>query len=211
MNDGLISTLGFVVGMSGAFVPNRIIIIAAFAELLAGGVSMTVGAYLSIKSQREYFEAEIKRERREIEIAPELEREEVRVIYRRKGFNKEELDMIVNKLTSDKEQWVSTMMEEELRLFPDQFARPNRVAALIGISFAVGSLIPIIPFIFINSSYCIFVSTGFSVASLFGIGAGKSPATEKNWIKSGLEMAIIGMVASAFCYLVGTLFSYIGA
>lgn len=210
MNDGLISTLGFVAGMSGAVDQKRFILIAAFAEMFAGGVSMSVGAYLSIKSQREFFEAEIGRERKEVEIVPQLEKDELRAIYRKKGFNKDEIEMIVSRLTANKEQWVNTMMEEELHLYPERFDKPKKAAYFIGVSFVSGSLIPIIPVIFVRSDYYLFASIAVSVLGLFALGAGKSSITNRGWIKSGLEMAIIGIAASAFCYFIGYTFSFLG-
>lgn len=206
MNDGLISTLGFVAGMSGAIDQKRFILIAAFAELFAGGVSMSVGAYLSIKSQREFFEAEIERERREVENVPELEMEELKAIYRKKGFDENEVKLIVDKLTANRERWVNTMMEEELHLFPDRFDKPDKSAYFIGISFAAGSLIPILPVVFIDTNHYLFVSISVSVLALFALGAGKSSITNRGWVKSGLEMTCIGISATAFCYFIGYAF-----
>ncbi len=209
MNDGLISTLGFIAGMSGAVDQKKLILIAASAEILAGTMSMSVGAYISIKSQREFFEAEIERERSEVENEPEIEREELREIYQKKGFNKKETEMIVSKLTSSKELWVNTMMEEELHLFPDRFDKPHKAAYFIGIAFIAGSLIPALPVIFVHNDHYLFVSIAVSIIGLFGLGAGKSSITTKSWIKSGTEMALFGIGASAFCYLIGYAFSLI--
>lgn len=91
MNDGLVSTLSFLAGVSGAVMESRIILIAAFAEMFAGAASMFSGEYLSVKSQREYFESEIEREKKEVETVPELEREELRDIYRKKDSIKKKL------------------------------------------------------------------------------------------------------------------------
>ncbi len=203
MNDGVISTLGFIAGMSGAVDNKNVILIAAFAELLAGSISMAAGAYISMKSQKEVFDAEIEREKREVENVPELEREELRDIYRKKGFNNDEVEMIVNRLTSTKEQWVNAMMHEELHLYPERLNKPIKVAYFMGISFVAGSLIPVLPIIFVHSELYLFVSIGVSILGLFGLGAGKASLTNKSWITSGLEMAFIGVMASAFCYFIG--------
>ena len=210
MNDGLISTLGFIAGMSGAVDQKRLIIIAAFAETFAGAVSMSVGAYLSIKAQREFFESEISREKKEIEEVPELEKDELRAIYSEKGFSKSEVEMIVNRLTANKDRWVNAMMCEELHLYPDRFSKPKKVAYFIGISFAAGSLIPIIPVILIHNKHYLLFAITFSVLGLFALGAGKSIITKRSLVKSGMEIALIGIAASALCYIIGYSFSFFG-
>ncbi|ODS33295.1 MAG: VIT family protein [Candidatus Scalindua rubra] len=208
MNDGLVSTLSFLAGVSGAVMESRIILIAAFAEMFAGAASMFSGEYLSVKSQREYFESEIEREKKEVETVPELEREELRDIYRKKGFNKEEVEMIVRRLTSNKKLWVKSMMEDELKLFPEKFDKPLKNATLIGISFLVGSIVPVIPFIFFTAWHALMYSVAASVVVLFVFGIAKARITNKNGLKSGLELTLFAMAASVICYFIGKLFSY---
>ncbi|MBI3989216.1 MAG: VIT1/CCC1 transporter family protein, partial [candidate division NC10 bacterium] len=110
MHDGLITSLGFLSGVSGAQAGRDFILLAGLASAFAQTLSMGFGAYLSTKSEREFYQREIDRERYEIDHLPEKEREELRVIYRQKGFREDEVEMIVKHLTSDKELWLKTMM-----------------------------------------------------------------------------------------------------
>ena len=210
MNDGLVSTLSFLAGVIGAVTESRIILIAAFAEMFAGAASMFSGEYLSVKSQREYFESEIEREKREIEIVPELEKEEIRNIYRKKEFNKEEVEMIVRRLTSSKKLWIRSMMEDELKLFPEKFDKPLKNATLIGISFIAGAFVPIFPFpfIFLTSWNALICSIFASILVLFAVGMAKARITNKSWLKSGVELTVFAMCASVICYFIGRLFAY---
>ncbi|HLF86115.1 MAG TPA: VIT1/CCC1 transporter family protein, partial [Nitrospiria bacterium] len=146
MSDGIITTLAFVAGVTGVIHDNHIILLTALAGISAGTISMFFSAYLSMKSQKDLFENEIKRETREIDEVPEIERQEIREIYKKKGFKGADLDMIVDRITSDKDIWVRSMMEEELKLFPEDIGRPIVTASLIGLSYIIGSLIPISPF-----------------------------------------------------------------
>ncbi|MEE9259863.1 MAG: VIT1/CCC1 transporter family protein [Candidatus Scalindua sediminis] len=208
INDGLVSTLSFLAGVSGAVMDSRIILIAAFAEMFAGAASMFCGEYLSVKSQREYFESEIEREKREVETVPELEREEIRDIYRKKGFNKEEVEMIVRRLTSNKKLWVKSMMEDELKLFPEKFDKPLKNGTYIGISFIAGAFVPIFPFIFLTSWNALICSIVLSIMALFVVGIAKAKITNTSWLKSGFELTIFAMCATVICYFIGKLFSY---
>src|SRR3989338_4659463 len=109
-NDGMVSTVGFVVGVAAALSDPRIVLITGLAEVMAGGFSMFFGSYLSTKNQREFFEQEIERERYEIREMPEKEREEIRRIYEAKGFKGGDLEMVVNHITSDNNVWLKCMM-----------------------------------------------------------------------------------------------------
>jgi VIT1/CCC1 family predicted Fe2+/Mn2+ transporter len=212
MNDGLVSTLSFIAGFYGAVTNNKIILIGAIAEACAGSISMFAGAYLSIKSQREYFEAEIERERQEVEVDPKQERAEVTAIYRQKGFKGDELKMVVGHLTADKDRWVRCMMEEELRLFPEKFDKPLTIASIIGIAFVCGALVPILPFVFLEKSPAMMVALAVSILTLFGVGVWKAIVlTGKSWFKSGAEIAVIGMAACTACYFIGKLFYFLYA
>lgn len=203
MSDGIITTLAFVAGVTGVIKENRIIILTALAGISAGTISMFFSAYLSLKSQKELFENEIAREMREVEEVPEIEREEVREIYKKKGFNGDELEMIVNRITSDKDRWIKSMMEEELRLFPEDMTKPFTVASIIGISYIAGSFIPLSPFIIFPPSYALISSIVTTLIIMFGIGAVKARFGNRNWAKSGIESMGVVMVATLLCYFIG--------
>ncbi|MBI1988015.1 MAG: VIT1/CCC1 transporter family protein [Nitrospinae bacterium] len=205
-NDGLITTVGFVSGLSGSqllLVDSRIVLIAGLAEVIAGAISMALGAYLSTKSQREFFEKEIGIEMREIEENPLREKQEVREIYASKGFSPEEVEIVVNRITADKEQTLQFMVKEELGLVPEAFDSPIKNGFLMGFSFVVGALPPLLPYGFLPAVRALPFSLAFSALALFGFGVGKTYFTQKNWMKSGLEVVGLGVLAAGIGYLGG--------
>lgn len=205
MHDGLITTLGFLSGVSGAEAGRGFILLAGLASAFATTLSMGFGAYLSTKSEREFYQREIDRERYEIETMPEKEREELHVIYSRKGFREDEVEMIVKHLASDKELWLKTMMVEELGLVEERFDDPVKVGALIGLSSLVGAALPLLPYLFLPPLQALPASALVAGIALFGTGAGRTIVTKKRWWQSGLEMAGIGFFVAGASYLLGKL------
>ncbi|HZU06158.1 MAG TPA: VIT1/CCC1 transporter family protein [Chloroflexota bacterium] len=205
MNDGLISSLGFVAGASGAFDQNAPIIIGGLAALVAGTASMAIGGYLSVKAQREFYESEIRRELYEMTTMPEHEREEVRQLYRAKGFEGEELERIVARITANRDVWLKVMMEEELGLFPEHDTTPLVSASYIGTAFALGALVPILPYFFLPPLAALGVALALAAATLFAIGAAKARLTRRPWLTSGLEITAFGLLAAAIGFLIGHL------
>ena len=205
MHDGLITTIGFLSGVTAASASLRVIVIAGLAEAFAQTLSMGFGGYLSTKSEREFYQREVDRERFEIETMPEKELEEVREIYRKKGFPEDEVEMVVKRLTGNKELWLKTMMVEELGLVEESFDRPVKVGVLIGASSFVGAFLPILPYFFLELRWAFTASIGVAAAALFLTGAGKTLLTKKAWWRSGLEMLGIGLLVSVAGYAVGRL------
>lgn len=204
MNDGAVSTVGFLFGVASALADHQAILMAGMAEVLAGGVSMFFGGYLSTKSQQEFFENEIAREKREIEEMPAKEREEIRQIYRAKGFHHdEELDLVVKRITADKKIWLKCMMEEELGLILDSMDSPLKVAMVIGAAFFVGGFIPLVPFLFLSSAAALKASLLLTSAALFCLGGIKTVITHRPWAQSGLEAFGIGVLAAGIGYGAG--------
>jgi len=203
MNDGLISQLGFVAGVSGAFEETGPIIAAGLAALVAGTVSMAIGGYVSTKAQREFYESEIRREVHEMATMPEHETEEVRQLYRAKGFEGAELDRIVRHITSNRDVWLKVMMEEELGLFPEHETHPLVSTAYIGSSFALGALVPLLPYFFLPPGVSLVLAIGLAMLTLFGIGAAKARLTHRFWLTSGLEIMGFGLVAAVVGYAIG--------
>jgi VIT1/CCC1 family predicted Fe2+/Mn2+ transporter len=203
VHDGLITTIGFLSGVNAASASWRVIVIAGVAEAFAQTLSMGFGAYLSTKSEREFYEREIARERLEIETAPEKERDEMRQIYRSKGFPEDEVEMVVARMTANKEHWLKAMMMEELGLIEERFDNPVRVGLLIGVSSLVGAFLPILPYFFLELRWAFTASVGLAAAALFATGAGKTLLTRKAWWRSGLEMMAIGLLVSVAGYGIG--------
>src|SRR3990167_9181093 len=153
MNDGLVSTVGFVAGVTGSITESRLVMLTGMASIIAGAISMFIGAYLASKSQREFFEKELERERREIVESPEKERDEIREIFTGHGFTEPEVEMIVHRVTEDKDRWIKFMMRDELGIMDENFDNPFKVGMVMGVSFILGGLPLIFPYVFIPDSH----------------------------------------------------------
>ncbi|MGC8654696.1 MAG: VIT1/CCC1 transporter family protein [Candidatus Kryptoniota bacterium] len=207
-NDGLVAAFAVASGVNGAGVTSSIILIAGLAELIGGTISMSLGAYLSTKSQIEYYDGEMKRERYEVEQFPEIEKQEIREIYQEKGFHGEILERIIEHITSDKNRWVDIMMKEELGLSLDQSISPIKSASAIGAAYALGAFMPIIPYIFLQPAAGLIASGLLTLAALFSVGAAKTFITGKKFLRSGFESMIIGGLAATATFLAGKLISH---
>ena len=203
--DGIVTSLGFVIGVFGALQETRIILITGIAGASAGALSMGFSAYISSKSQSEFFLAEIERERREIREMPEREREEVRKVYRSKGFHGPELEMVVKRITSNPAVWLRCMMEEELGLIVETFDVPWLVGLVTAGSYLAAAFLPIACYAFMPPAQAFPWSLGISVAALFGLGAGKTRLTRTPFLKSGLELTGIGLISALVGYTIGLL------
>ena len=206
--DGSVTTFAVVAGSVGAGLDSSVIIILGFANLLADGFSMSVGAYLSSKSEIDQFEKHKKVEYWEVENLPEVEREEIRTIYRQKGFEGELLEQVVDVITADKDRWVDVMMKEELEMMKETKS-PLAIGGVTYLSFIIIGLIPLMAYVwdylapfggnlFLWS--CMLTSIGFII-----IGVLKSYVTETSIVKGVLETLILGAIAASVAYFVGGL------
>ncbi|HEY3329621.1 MAG TPA: VIT1/CCC1 transporter family protein [Capsulimonadaceae bacterium] len=209
-NDGLGAVFGIVSGMAGATMNNaglsHTILLAGIAGTLASALSMGSGAYLATKSEREVHEAEIKREKREIEMDPEHEREELELIYQLKGFSEDEAKLLADRICKDPDQFLATMASEELGI--SQTIQPNPLlsAGSATLSTAIGAFIPLIPFFFpIPIVQQVIWSAVISLAAHFAVGAAKTFVTGRSWLASGTEMTIVGVIEAAITYGIGLL------
>lgn len=206
--DGIVTTFAIVSGVVGADLSLSIILILGFANLIADGFSMAAGSYLSIKSEQDYHQQEYNREKWEIENYPEGEIEEVRQIYKRKGFKGKDLDKAVKIIISDEKRWLETMMVEELGIIQDDKA-PNVVAVVTFIAFVICGFLPLLAFILlyyipnlgdINPFLFSSIITGITI---FIVGALRSLIIAKNWFIAGLEMFFVGGAAATVAYAIG--------
>lgn len=204
--DGLVNVLGIILGVGIASLDTRLVLIAGLAATFAESVSMAAVAYTSETARGDHYEAELAREKREVEEIPGAEREEIRDIYRKKGFSGRLLEEIVAKITSDKKIWVDTMMREELNLEPVNQKDALKSSLIVGSAAVVGSLIPLSSFFFLPVKEGIVVSLAISSLALFLTGFYKGLATTGKPLKSGLQLFIIGMTAALIGYLIGLVF-----
>ncbi len=206
VSDGLVSNLSLVMGVAGAASQNpRFILLAGIAGLLAGAFSMAAGEYISMQSQRELFERQIELERAEMEMMPEEEEAELAASYRAKGFAPEEATRIAHRIFEDPKAALDMLVREELGLDPDQLGSPWGAAAGSFVAFAVGAVIPVIPYLFGGGTTVLAISLGLSLAALFTVGAGVSVLTGRGLLFSGARQLGIGLAAAAVTYLIGAL------
>jgi vacuolar iron transporter family protein len=206
MNDGLVTTIGFLAGVTSSIAHGRYILLAGIAEVVAGAISMALGAYLATKSQREFFHSEIEQEKWEIDKMPEKEAQEIREIYGGMGFTRPEQEMIVNRVTSDKDVLLGFMKREELGLFDEHLDDPIRIAFIMGVSFVAGALPPIVPYFFIDDPHrAIWIAVLLSVVFLFAVGAVKTRVTKVGPLRSGIETTVLGILACGVGYALGWL------
>ena len=200
--DGLVNVLGVILAVATAVSDVRIVIIAGLAATFAESISMAAVAYTSTKAARDFYRSELTREKREMKDVPKKEIREIRIIYARKGFSGYLLNSIVKKITSNKKLWLKTMMEEELHLYPDEYDSPAKDAAIVGIAALIGSLVPLASFLFLPVRVAIIGSISLSIVVLFVTGYIKGKLTI-NPLRSGVEIAIIGMAAAFIGYAIG--------
>ena len=203
VNDGLVSNLSLVIGVAGADPEGRFIILAGVAGLLAGAFSMGAGEWVSVTSQRELFERQIALEREELEADPEEERHELALIYRAKGLPEAEAEALSARILSDREVALETLAREELGLNPDELGSPWRVAFSSFTAFAIGAIIPVIPFLFGSSWMNFTLALALSGIALFAVGAGVSLFTGRGMLYSGGRQLLIGAVAAAVTFTIG--------
>lgn len=212
-SDGIVTTFAIVSGVVGASLSPIIILILGFANLVADGISMALGNYLGLRSEQDYHQKERERELWEIENYPEGEIEEVRDIYRKKGFKGKDLERAVQIVTSDKEVWLKTMMLEELNIIEDR-KNPVLAGLFTFITFSIAGLVPLASYvgaIFFKSlqgqSFVLaIILTGISI---FIIGSLRTLIIAKKWYIAGLEMLLVAGVAAGAAYFIGYLASLI--
>jgi VIT1/CCC1 family predicted Fe2+/Mn2+ transporter len=190
--DGINTSLGIAAGVGGADVSSNFIILAALVGMFTGAKAMAVQNYLAVKSQRQLLKSEIAREEWEIENKPDLERQEIEDIYKAKGFSGKDLEMVVNKITSDKKIWLDTMLTEELKLNIEVVGNPLKSAFRMFGAFLVGGILPIIQFFFLEGYIPLAIAIGISLSTSFLVGAVKSKLANMSILKGGLEMAGLG-------------------
>jgi len=214
--DGLVNTLGVILGIAAASSDLRIVVAGGLAGAIAEAISMGAVGYTSSIAERDFYLSQVEKEKYEMRELPELEREEIRQIYMKKGFTGKLLDDVVEVITSNEHVWLETMMQQELNLQPVEDKRPLTSAVWVGFSALFGSIIPLLPFLvalglnFQHSSHVvstsIYIALGLSALTLFIVGAVKSKLTVGVWYKSGIQMMVIGTISALAGYLIGLLF-----
>lgn len=205
-SDGLLSNFNLIMGVAGAAVDNQILLLTGFAGLLAGAISMALGEWVSVQSSRELYNKQIETERFEIDTAPEEETEELVLIYQARGLDEATARMFATKIMSNPTTALDTLVRDELGIDPDELGGSAWEAALTSfLLFAVGAILPIIPFFFLQGWTGIVVSALLSAIGLFSLGAAITLFTGRSVFISGIRQVIIGLAAAATTFLVGYL------
>ena len=204
VNDGLVSNLSLIFGVSGAGVDNSFVIVAGVAGLLAGAYSMAAGEYISVRVQREVYERLIHLEAHEIGSDPEAERQELAEIYVRKGLPRDLSDRLATELMKEPEVALETHAREELGLDPREgLGSPFAAAGSSFVTFSLGAFVPLLPFLVSSGTPAVVASAILSGIALFGVGAAMSYLTGRPWLLSGSRMLAVGAAAAGVTYLVG--------
>lgn len=205
-NDGLVSNLSLVMGVAGATLEGKGVLIAGVAGLLAGAISMALGEWLSVQSSRELYSHQIETEKEEIETAPEEEAEELALIYESRGLSRADAQSLANQILANKETALETLAREELGIDPKELGGSAWEAALTSFFlFAVGAILPVAPFIFTGGMTAVFISIGLSMVGLFLLGAVITLFTGRSILYSGFRMVLFGLLAAAVTFGIGKL------
>jgi vacuolar iron transporter family protein len=205
-NDGLVSNLSLVMGTAGAVSSGTPILAVGLAGLIAGACSMAIGEWLSVTSSREMNQQQIDVEAEELKRAPEEEKEELILIYQSKGLDETQARALAERLMADKKTALDTLAREELGIDPEELGgSPWAAAGASFLLFALGAIVPVLPFFWRHGSAAVLASLLLSGIALALIGAGTSLFTGRNVILTSLRSLLLGFVAAAITYGVGRL------
>ena len=202
-NDGLVSNLSLVMGVAGAGPAREVVLLSGIAGWLAGGLSMALGEWISVRSSTEAFERQIQIEREELELMPEEELEELTLIYRAKGLAEDEARTAAARILSNKDQALETLAREELGMAADESGAAWVAALTSFLTFSVGAILPVIPWLFVAGLAGIVSSAIASGVGLFLTGAIITLYTGRSVLFSGSRMLAFGLAAAAITFTIG--------
>jgi VIT1/CCC1 family predicted Fe2+/Mn2+ transporter len=203
-NDGLVSNMSLVMGVAGATSGGGGVLIAGLAGLLAGGLSMALGEWLSVQSSRELHRAEIEAEAEELAEVPEEEAEELALIYQAKGVPEDTARRMADEIMANPGAALDTLAREELGIDPETLGGSAWEAAIASFLFFVsGAIVPVLPFLFARGAAAVIASIAASTVALFVIGAAITVVTGVAFWRSGLRQVVFGLAAAAVTYGVG--------
>jgi vacuolar iron transporter family protein len=209
--DGLVNILGIILGVIAGGGSRTVLLATGFAAAITESISMGAVGYTSSVSQRDYYLSERGRELSEIETMPDAERQEIRDIYASKGFHGDLLDRVVDTITSNRDAWLATMMDEELHMQPVETSAILRSAVVITIATLIGHLIPLMPFLFMDRTPALILAIVLSALVLFGVGVYSALTLVGDWRTMGLRFVVIGLGAAGIGFAIGNLFHATGS
>ena len=203
--DGILSTVALVTSVAVAIGDGATVLVAGLAAALAGMISMATGAYLGSRAEQDVQRAEIAREAQELEENPAEEFAELVVVLQREGRSFQEATALASEIAQDKEAWLNTLVEKELGISSDETTNPVKDALVMGVSFVVAAMIPILPYLFLAGWTAITVSVAGALVGLFVLGMGKGRMVSKSPLLQGLEILVIGIISAAIGFALGDL------
>jgi VIT1/CCC1 family predicted Fe2+/Mn2+ transporter/rubrerythrin len=205
-NDGLTANFGLIAGIIGASAAPHIILVSGIAGMIADSLSMGASGYLAAVSEKEVYEHEKSMEADEIKLMPELEIEELALIYEARGMEREKAVQRATETMSNPEQALNDKMREELGM-TENTSSPLKEGWITGTATAIGAIIPIIPFFFFSGAIAVWLSLAVAMLTHFGVGAARSFFTGRGIFRSGLDMFVVGMGVAVVGYFIGELVS----
>jgi VIT1/CCC1 family predicted Fe2+/Mn2+ transporter len=202
-NDGLTANFGLIAGVVGAQAGSHLVVVSGMAGLVADALSMAASGYLAAKSEREVYEHEINMEAEELRLMPELEKEELSLIYQSKGIDEEDARALAADIMKEPDKALEEKVQEELGI-GDFGISPFKEAWLTGLATAIGAFIPFFPFFFWTGHIAIFVALSIAMIAHFCVGAARSVFTGRSLWKSGLEMFAVGIGVAVIGYIIGS-------
>lgn len=201
-NDGLTANFGLVAGVIGASVPTGIVLVSGVAGAIADALSMGASGYLAAKSEREVYQHEIAKERDEIRLMPEVEEQELALIYEAKGMARESAAQLAAEVLADPKRALKEKVREELGIGASH-STPLREGWITGVATAVGAFIPVLPFLLMGGRTAIWASFILAMLAHFAVGAMRTFFTGRGALRSGFDMFVVGLGVAAVGYLVG--------
>ncbi|MGH7630333.1 MAG: VIT1/CCC1 transporter family protein [Gemmatimonadales bacterium] len=205
-NDGLTANFGLVAGMIGAQASfgetSHAVLVAGVAGMVADALSMGSSGYLAAKSEREVLEHELSMEREEIRLMPELEREELSLVYQAKGLRPSQAQALAEQVMADPERALAEQAREELGIAGEP-GSPMREAWITGTATALGAFIPVAPFLMSTGRWAIWTSFVLAMLSHFVVGAARSVFTGRGVVRSGMDMFVVGLGVAGVGYVIG--------
>jgi VIT1/CCC1 family predicted Fe2+/Mn2+ transporter len=205
-NDGLTANFGLVMAIVGAQVDHPVLLVSGLAGMIADSLSMGSSGYLAAKSEQEVYTHEISMEKEELELMPDLETEELAIIYRSHGLDEPSARNRAEAIMKDKSRALDEKVRLELGLNPNPGMPALKEGQITGVATAVGAFIPILPFIFFTGKVGILSSFLISMVSHFLVGASRSVFTGRGVIRSGMDMFLVGLGVALVGYLFGDFF-----
>ena len=204
MEDGLVSNLGLVLGVYVGGGSQFTIILAGLASMFAGAFSMSAGSYLSSKSQREVYEYEIKETEEALQRSPKKYLNEMKKVLKSEGFDKDEIDALLHHFEHhNKSTFATNYLQKKVGISKEKFDHPVKNALTMFLSFLFSSTVPIVPFFFGAEFTIVAISVTLTIIALFFVGWVKTIFTKRNWLKSGLEVVVVGVGAGIIGYIIG--------